>query len=124
MRKSLGKLALIATLVIVACTPQPKLQPTPTPPVAEFPENFPKTFYREAEAGTVYRVTPGRSSLILKVYRAGTLASLGHNHVITSKSVDGFIYLADDLAAARADLFIPVTAFTVDDSAARTAAGP
>ena len=61
---------------------------------------------------------------MLKVYRSGALASLGHNHVIDSRSVDGFIYLADDLTEARADLFVPVASFVVDDAAARTAAGP
>jgi hypothetical protein len=121
MRKSL---ALIVALVIAACTPQPKPQPTPAAPVSAFPPNFPTAFYTAAQAGAVYRIVPGRSSLILKVYKSGALAALGHNHVITSRSVDGFIYLADDLAAARADLFVPVESLTVDDAAARTAAGP
>jgi polyisoprenoid-binding protein YceI len=121
MRKSL---TLIVALLIAACTPQPKPQPAPVSPVSGFPANFPTTFYTTAQAGTVYRVEPARSSLILKVYKSGALAALGHNHVITSRSVDGFIYLADDLAAARADLFTSVAELTVDDAAARTAAGP
>jgi polyisoprenoid-binding protein YceI len=121
MRKSF---ALIFALVFAACTPQQKPQPAPVPSVGGLPANFPTTFYTTAQAGAVYRVDPARSSLILKVYKSGALAALGHNHVITSRSVDGFIYLADDLAAARADLFVPVAALTVDDAAARTAAGP
>jgi polyisoprenoid-binding protein YceI len=120
MRKSL---AFILLMALAACTPQPKVQP-PAAPVSSFPADFPTGFYTAAQAGAVYRVVPGRSSLILKVYKAGAFAALGHNHVITSNAVDGFIYLADDMAAARADLFIPVAALTVDDTAARTAAGP
>ena len=121
MRKSL---ILIVALLIAACTPQPKPQQAPVAPVSGFPANFPTTFYTSAQAGTVYRVAPAQSSLILKVFKSGALAALGHNHVITSRSVDGFIYLADDLAAARADLFVRVEQLTVDDAAARTAAGP
>ncbi len=94
------------------------------PPVGGFPPDFPAAFYAAQAPEAVYRIVPARSSLLLKVYRAGPLASLGHNHVIESRSVDGFIYLADDLTAARADLFVPVASFVVDDAAARAAAGP
>jgi hypothetical protein len=62
--------------------------------------------------------------MTLKVYRTGPLASLGHNHVVESREIDGFIYLSDDLGKARADLFVPVAGFMVDDAAARAAAGP
>jgi hypothetical protein len=113
-------LALLGIL-LAACAPR---APQPAAPPGGFPPDFPTAFYSSAPAIGVYRVAPGRSSLVLKVYRAGTLAALGHNHVITTSALEGFIYLADDLAAARADLFVPVSALTVDDSAARAAAGP
>ena len=64
------------------------------------------------------------SKLTVKVYRSGALAALGHNHVIISRELDGFVYLADDMSKARADLFVPVAGFIVDDAAERTAAGP
>ena len=64
-----------------------------------------------------FRIVPSHSKLTVKVYRAGALASLGHNHVIDSRAVDGFVYLADDISRARADLFVPVASFVVDDAA-------
>src|SRR5690242_5639237 len=94
-----------ASIALVACqhrTPQP-----PSAPASEFPPGFPAQFYSSQPADTVYRIVASRSSINIKVYRAGALAALGHNHVITA-STDGFIYLADDLANARADLFVPV----------------
>jgi hypothetical protein len=112
-------LALIV-LIVAACGP--RTQPVLAPP-GGFPPEFPAAFYSSVHPDLVFRVVPERSSVQLKVYRAGTLAALGHNHVIQSRP-DGFIYLADDLAHARADLFVAVAGFVVDDAAARTAAGP
>jgi len=115
------KLTLLLTLGLIAgCVPHP--QPV-LPPAGGFPPDFPATYYSTLPREAVYRVVPERSSLLLKVYRAGALASLGHNHVIQNH-VDGFIYLADDLTHARADLFVAVAGFAVDDAAARAAAGP
>ena len=115
------KVVLFFTLGLLAgCTPSSR---PVLPPAGGFPPGFPATFYSTVPREAVYRVVPERSSLLLKVYRTGALASLGHNHVIQSQA-DGFIYLADDLAHARADLFVAVAGFVVDDAAARAAAGP
>ena len=113
----------VALLVLGACQHR-TAPPAPAEPAAAFPAGFPAQLYAGEPADAVYRVIPARSSLIVKVYRAGPLAALGHNHVVTSASTDGFVYLADDLANARADLFVPVDSFIVDDPAARAAAGP
>ena len=112
-----------AAIALVACQHRP-MPPAPAVPTAAFPAGFPAPFYASEPADAVYRVVPARSALIVKVYRAGPLAALGHNHVVTSASTDGFVYLADDLANARADFIVPVESFVVDDPAARTAAGP
>jgi len=115
-----ARLALLIALIAAGCGPRtaPVL-----PPAGGFPPDFPAGFYSSVPRDAMYRITSARSSLKLKVYRTGPLAALGHNHVIESH-VDGFVYLADDLANARADLFVPVAGFVVDDAAARAAAGP
>lgn len=110
-------------LVIALCAGCGPRTPPIVPPVGGFPPDFPAAFYGAQAPEAVYRIVPARSSVLLKVYRAGALASIGHSHVIESRSVDGFIYLADDLTAARADLFMPVASLVVDDAAARAAAG-
>lgn len=59
----------------------------------------------------------------LLVYRAGALASLGHNHVILNRSVTGSINVAANLSASSFSLRAPVAAFIIDDSQARAEEG-
>jgi polyisoprenoid-binding protein YceI len=121
--KRLTWMIALASIALVACQHRTIPSATPTAP-HEYPPGFPTQFYSSQPPDAVYRVVPARSSLIIKVYRAGALAALGHNHVITSAAVDGFVYLADDFANARADVFVPVDSFVVDDAGARATAGP
>src|SRR6476646_306255 len=107
-----GRRALTVLLfaAIASCVPRP---PAPTPPAGGFPADFPTSFYATVPREDAFRIVPSRSKLTVKVYRSGALASLGHNHVVASREVDGFVYLADDMSKARADLFVPVTGFIV-----------
>lgn len=59
----------------------------------------------------------------LLVYRAGALASLGHNHVILNRSVTGSIDVAPTLSASSFSVRAPVAAFIIDDSQARAEEG-
>ena len=51
-------------------------------------------------AGTRYRIDPARSELRVLVYRAGPMASLGHNHVVSTHSLQGWAVFNGDPAAA------------------------
>lgn len=104
----------------VACAPR---APTPELPTGKFPNDFPSSSYSTVPQADLFRVSPARSKLTIKIFRAGALATLGHNHVIVSHELDGFVYLAEDMNKARADLFVPVASFAVDEVAERTAAG-
>lgn len=76
-------------------------------------------------AGTVHYVVQAElSDVRLLVYRAGPLASFGHNHVIQAKDIHGDIYLADDFQASGFSLSLPVAGFVVDDPKARSVEGP
>ena len=55
------------------------------------------------------------------VYRAGTLAALGHNHVIACSCLAGTIYVPADPLAVSFELRLPVAQFSVDDPALRAA---
>jgi hypothetical protein len=57
------------------------------------------------------------------VYRGGTLARLGHNHVMTSKAVTGRVWVHSQLAKSGFELAFPVAELIVDDAQARRAAG-
>ena len=109
--------ALVLTLALAACAPQPTRVTTPS---YDEPENFPAPWYREAAARgqPVFRVDPGSSLVVVEVYRTGPLARLGHDHVVASHDVQGYL----DPAAGRADLYLPLDALTVDEPALRAAA--
>ena len=55
------------------------------------------------------------------MYRAGALASFGHNHVIACRCLTGTVYLPRDHLHASFDLRVAVKKFTVDDPALRAA---
>lgn len=64
------------------------------------------------------------SEVTVKVYRDGPLAELGHNHVIASTAVTGWIDLRDPLESSAFGLSLPLDSLVVDDPGRRTAAGP
>lgn len=71
----------------------------------------------------VFVIDPAQSEVRLLVYRAGAMARLGHNHVITHRAVAGWIKFTGDPAAATFALSLPVAAFVVDNAAARAEEG-
>lgn len=101
---------LLATLV-AACAPvAPR---APQAGEAALPPDFPVAFYRAAAARgeRVHRVDGANSRVVIEVRREGSLAHLGHDHVVASRDVAGYV-LAD---AGRADLAIPLAKLTVDE---------
>jgi polyisoprenoid-binding protein YceI len=57
------------------------------------------------------------------VYRAGLMASLGHNHVIVNRSLSGWVTVAGSPSASAFALTVPVANFVVDDGQARSEEG-
>jgi hypothetical protein len=105
--------AVILSLALAACgAPQPK------PPAAPAPVAIPTP-----PAGARYRIDPAQSELRVLVYRAGPMASLGHNHVISTHSLQGWAVFGGDAAGAAFALTAPVADFVVDDPALRAEEG-
>ena len=71
-----------------------------------------------------YAIRPGLSEVRLLVYRAGPLASFGHNHVIRATHIQGDIYLGSDLQHSGFTLTLPVKDLQVDDPVMRAVEGP
>ena len=109
-------LALLA-LVLTACAA--RLPPTAT--TATGMENFPAAYYRDARAQgiRVLDIDSTRSLLAITVRRSGRLAKLGHDHVIASHNVNGFV--APDIG--RADMFVALNDLTVDEAPLLAEAG-
>lgn len=112
--------ALVALLA--GCTlPPPASLPAPVPVAAPAPAGFPDAYYRRllAQGTPAFRVDPDRSLVVIEVRRSGSLARFGHDHVVASRDVRG--YVAPD--AGRADLYVPLDTLIVDAPELRAAAG-
>jgi hypothetical protein len=74
--------------------------------------------------GPRYIVDGGASDLHWLVYKAGTLARLGHNHTIAVGDLRGSVWKNDaDLAASRFELEFSVATLVIDDPALRGTLG-
>ena len=76
-----------------------------------------------AAADDAWKILEGESEIRVLAFRTGTLARLGHNHVVTTSDVSGTIVLGDTAAASRFEFSIPVESFVVDDPEARAEEG-
>ncbi len=113
----LGVVAVLVAL-LAACASQ-----VAAPPEIEKrgPANFPEVYYKRllAQGKPLFHIDPARSLVVMEVRRGGSLAQFGHDHVIASHDVAG--YIAPD--EGRADLYVPLQALVVDEPALRTVAG-
>jgi hypothetical protein len=125
-RAMAGHRPVVATAILVlgACTPAPRPSEPARHPAA--PPDFPAAPYETGfdSGGQVYRIEPPGSEVRIYVYRGGKLAHLGHNHVISTRTVRGFVWLADEFAQSRFDLFVALDSLKVDQPDLRRAAGP
>lgn len=115
--------ALVAlALLIAACVPQRQdTAPQPQPATQQAPDNFPNQHYVQAAAQgkPIYRIDPALSLVAITVRRGGSLARLGHDHVVASHGVQGYVAPQE----GRADLYVPLGELTVDEPALRAEAG-
>ncbi len=119
-RAARRRVAAALVLLLGACT-QPRPETTVAPGAAPLPAGF----YADAEArgGQVYRIVPEESLVLVRVGRAGPLKRLGHDHVVASEDVEGFVLWGADASQSRADLALPLAKLLVDKPEYRVAAG-
>jgi polyisoprenoid-binding protein YceI len=111
---------LLAMLLAGACTTPRSTEPTATlPPVIGQSPEYPV----DLRGATLYQISPTASTVHILVYRGGTLANLGHNHVVTSKSVKGYVWRHAETNLCGFDIAMPVAELIVDDNDARAAQG-
>jgi hypothetical protein len=109
---------VVLAAALAACANQ-----VAAPPEVEKPRpvDFPTAYYEQLAANgkPVFRIDPARSLVVIEVRRGGSLAQFGHDHVVASHDVAG--YIAPD--EGRADLYVPMDALVVDEPAVRAEAG-
>jgi hypothetical protein len=99
-------------LAILGGCPLPQPRPPPAAP--------PQSAAPAPHIGTPYQIVPQASLLTILVYRAGALASAGHNHVIASHDLSGTIYVPPAILESSFEVHVPVDTLTVDEAALRT----
>jgi hypothetical protein len=109
--------ATVVAVLLSACAVQAPVSPERK---EQAPAGFPEDFYkRAAERGhPVFRIDPVLSLVVIEVHRGGSLAHLGHDHVIASHNVRGYVAPND----ARADLYIRLDELVVDEPELRAQA--
>ena len=114
-RNAVAAAALLAAL-LAGCAQLLRVE-APLAPPAEFPESF----YQQAQkAGKpVYRVDPAESLIVIEVRRGGSLARLGHDHVVASHELTGYVAPGE----GRADLYVALARLVVDEPELRKEAG-
>lgn len=112
--------ATLFAILLAACAPQLR-ETAPAPAAQPVPESFPRSDYEHAKAQgkPVYRIYPERSLVAITVRRGGPLARFGHDHIVASHDVEGYISPEE----GRADLYVPLGKLVVDESALRAEAG-
>lgn len=109
---------LLAVLLAGCAAPPPPAPPAPAPMPA--PETAPGWYDSAAAAGKkIYRIDAAQSIVTVTVRRGGPMARFGHDHVIASRTLTGFV--APD--AGRADFQFRLDQMTVDEAPLRAAAG-
>lgn len=117
MRNVLAAASAVAGLV-AACA---WVAPPPPQTDGRAPADFPEAHYLQAatRGDPVFRIDPASSLVVIEVRRGGTLARLGHDHVVASHDVRGYVAPGQ----GRADLYVRLDRLVVDEPALRVEAG-
>ncbi len=107
----------LCVLSVGSCvsTVEPPIAPTPIANEASYPADL--------RGARLYRLAPAQSKLHILVYRAGAMAQLGHNHVVSSNTLSGYVWLHDSLPRSGFDIVMPVNELIVDEPGSRTEEG-
>jgi len=108
-------LAVLVAVVMASCA----RLPDDIPPERTTGSRERLSAYEKLPADRVYRVLPDESVLRVLVGRAGPLAAMGHQHVVTSRDISGAIFVGEAMEDSRADLLIPVRFLRVDEKEER-----
>lgn len=112
----LSLLSLLALLNACAAPPAGVTQ-AEAPAVVPLPYSEYRRLADEGEP--VLRIDPALSLAVIEVRRAGSLAELGHDHVVVSHTVQGLVAPR----SGRADVAVSLTTLEVDEPSLRREAG-
>ena len=104
------KRLLVCLALVAGCATPPRVPPSQPSPHDE-------AWY--ASAQDVYTIDRGQTLITVVVHKSGSLAPLGHDHVVASHHVSGYA----SLSGKRADFHFRLDQLTVDEPDLRKKAG-
>jgi hypothetical protein len=109
MLRALRIPAVLALAIGLSACPAAR-RPEIPPPVPAAP-TAPARDYSGARA---YRVVAAESQVRILVYRGGTFASAGHNHLIVSRELGGTVYVHQQVPRSGFELVMPLASLEID----------
>ena len=104
-------LLVLVFAALASCRSQPQQPPASPQSLPDFPLDI----YRTADPDQTYRVIGDMSRVDVIARRGGKLARFGHDHVVSSEHIQGFVLLDLEVPGnSRADLRIDLDTFEVD----------
>ncbi|MGC3981570.1 MAG: YceI family protein [Steroidobacteraceae bacterium] len=117
-------MVLMRALLICFCVLSLNSCVSPKPPTPEVPSSITTASYpADLQGARLYKLSSKQSKLHILVYRAGAAAQLGHNHVVSSQTLSGYVWLHDSLTRSGFDIVMPVNELIVDEPGTRIAEG-
>lgn len=129
-RIALGWMGVASAFVLWACTAAAPVVPSPVQAGESAPAPVDSASWRSAYAklaeqgGRLVTFDPQASTVRIYVFRSGTAARLGHNHVLSAPQFAGLLYLpAEEIARARFDVEFRLDQLEIDRPEYRSALG-
>jgi len=92
-------------------------------PMQTQPPEFPIGQYEDQDQNNIFIVQSQLSQITLYVRRGGLMAALGHDHIVASQDLQGFILFDQNLGQCTADFFVSLALLEVDNPKLRSIAG-
>lgn len=110
----ISRLWVLWVLLLTACAPLP---------LEKLPLEQPSLPIRTVEGAAHYQVVDDGTRVYARVFRAGSLATLGHNHVVAFHDVRGDVFLAAEVGDSLFDLVVSPARAVVDPADLRANQG-
>ena len=110
-------IAVFCAIILSSCSKSIKQLETPI-----LPHQFPIERYTTTNSTSVFRVDALQSQVLVTVRRGGLMAKLGHDHIVSSRQLQGFILMDQDNQRCHADFYISVHLMEVDNPQLRAQA--
>ncbi|HEY6130827.1 MAG TPA: YceI family protein [Halioglobus sp.] len=119
MRSTYWQIAAVLAIAILVDSCAVTRQPVPVPATAAVQATYPS----DLQGAQLFRINPTASIVHILVYRGGTMAHMGHNHVISSTSLSGYLWQHASPEGSGFNIVIPVNELIVDDDHTRAEEG-